>query len=177
MNAHGSNRRYSFDYLDACVFEGRDFVGIVGHQLDGLDAEVGADGGGQAIIARVDSKAKGFVCLDGVSTFVLQLVGAEFVDDADATAFFHFVDNEATTVAGDGREGKLKLLAAIAAQTMEDVSGEALGMDPQDRGRAGLQVSENDGHGFFPFVRMDPFEPVDSKLTKLGGEICFGGVN
>ncbi len=44
------------------------------------------------------------------------------------------VDEDSGAGVGDGGEGELELLAAIAAERVEDVAGEALGVDAEDGG-------------------------------------------
>ena len=70
---------------------------------------------------------------------VLELVGAQLVDEADAAAFLGEVEQHAATRGGDRGDGALQLLAAIAAEARQHVAGEAFGMEPHEHaaGRVG----------------------------------------
>ena len=69
---------------------------------------------------------------------------------------------------------------------MEDVAGEALGVDPDDGGSA-MDVAHDEGHGGFGAddggrdvvvagggVFNDAFEAEDAELPPAGGEVGFG---
>lgn len=170
-----SDDGHAFTDVDASLFEGGDLVGVVGHRPHTGDAEMAADGTGQAVIAEVDAKTKSFVGFNSVGALVLQLIGAQFVDDADTAAFFHFINDEPAAGLGDGGQGNLQLFAAIAAQAMEDVAGEALGVDPQE-GRGGKEVSEGDRDGLFPALFGLPFKAVYAKVAILGRKVCLRSV-
>ena len=43
--------------------------------------------GGDRKIARINGKAQSGICIDGVKSLILKRLGAQFVDQADATAF------------------------------------------------------------------------------------------
>ncbi len=61
---------------------------------------------------------------------LLQLVGAQLVQQADPPALLGHVEEHAQPLAFDEIERGRQLFAAIAAQRVEHVSGEALGMHP-----------------------------------------------
>src|SRR5262249_35429408 len=67
---------------------------------------------------------------DGVAALVLEFVGAELGHEADAAAFLLLIEKDSGTGLGDGGEGELELLAAVAAEGMEGIAGEALGGHP-----------------------------------------------
>ena len=162
---------------DSSAFEGRYLVRIIGHQTDGLNPEVAADCGGEPVIAGVYFEAQSLVCFDGIGTFVLQLIGAEFVDDANAPPFFHFVDNEAAANFANRLEGHFQLLPAIATQAVEDIAGKALGVDAQERRRGFVELTQGHRYGLFPLLTHAPLKSVDAEVAKLGWEIRIGGVN
>jgi hypothetical protein len=60
-----------------------------------------------------------------VEPLVLQLVGLDFLDDADAPAFLRQIDEHARALAADHVEGHVKLVAAVAAQRFQQVAREA----------------------------------------------------
>ena len=80
------------------------------------------------VVARVGGEAELEVRLDGVETLLLQLVRAQLVDQADAATLLRHVEQHAAALRLDLRERLLELLAAVAAQRVEDVAGQALGV-------------------------------------------------
>ena len=136
----------AFDDLDAGELESFDFFGVVGDEADGGDVELLEHLGGEFEDAAVGFVAKLEVGLDGVAAVVLEFVGAELCHEADTAAFLLLVEEDAGAGGGDGGEGELELLAAVAAERVEDVSGEALGVDADD-GRGGVDVTHDKGDG------------------------------
>ena len=60
--------------------------GIVGQQLDLGIAEIEQDVRGEVVVARLDRGADGDVGIDRVVALILQGVGPDLVDEADAAA-------------------------------------------------------------------------------------------
>src|ERR1700722_14004566 len=107
--------------------------GIVRHQAHGRDAEVDQHLGTDAVLAAVDREALLQVGVNGVMPFLLQLIGADFVAEADAAALVApQVDEDAASLLLNEIERGLQLGAAVAAQGAEDVAGQALGVDPDE---------------------------------------------
>src|SRR6185295_11505092 len=82
----------------------------------------------------VGGEAELQVGLDGVVALVLELVRLELLDQADAAAFLPDVEEDAALLAGDEGERGFHLLAALAAERVEDVAREAFGVDPDGDG-------------------------------------------
>ena len=144
------------------------------------------DGGGELEVAAVGFVAEFEVGFDGVEALVLELVGAELGHEADAAALLLLVEEDAGAGVGDGGHGELELLAAVAAEGVEDVAGEALGVDADD-GRRGVDVAHDQGYGGFGAdggggdvvvagsgVVDDALEAEDAELSPAGGEVGFG---
>ena len=73
------------------------------------------------------------VRLDRVHPVLLQLVRLQLVQQADAAAFLRDVEQRRRCPSPlDPRERHLELLAAVAAQRVEDVAGQALGVDADE---------------------------------------------
>ncbi len=127
---------------------------IIGHEPDGIQAHVTQNGSGKLIAAQIGLKAELLIGLDGIGALVLKLIGAKFVQKSDAAALLVFVDQQAAAFAGDGAQGQFELRAAIAAQTVEHVASETLGMDAHQGRIAGkLAHLQHDGFldaGFCP---------------------------
>lgn len=138
----------AFDDLDAGELESFDFFGVVGDEADGGDVELLEHLGGEFEDAAVGFVAEFEVGFDGVEALVLELVGAELGHESDAAALLLLVEEDAGAGLGDGGEGEFELLAAVAAERVEDVSGEALGVDADD-GRGGVDVAHDECDGGF----------------------------
>ena len=85
------------------------------------------------------------------------------------------VDQQAAAFGGDAVERDIQLRAAIAAQAVKDVAGEALRVDAHQRRlrrRSRSPIFEH--HGFFGAGACRAFETVDPKDAELGGKVRFG---
>jgi hypothetical protein len=74
------------DDLEAVAGDGVDLLGVVGEEAHLADAEVEEDLRAGAVLAEVGGQAELEVGLDGVGALVLEGVGLELVDQADAAA-------------------------------------------------------------------------------------------
>ena len=90
--------------------------------------EVDEDLRADAVVAQVGGQAELEVGVDGVEPLLLELVGLELVEQADAAPLLGEVEQHALALALDHRQRRLELLAAVAAQRVEDVAGQALGV-------------------------------------------------
>ena len=72
---------------------------------------------------------------------LLQLVRLELVEQADAAALLRHVEQDAALLALDLRQRVLELLAAVAAQRVEDVAGQALGVDADEHVLGAVDVA------------------------------------
>ena len=93
--------------------------------LEQLDAD--------AVIAAVGLVAQRQVGLDRVEALVLQVVGLDLLDQADAAAFLRQIDQHAGPFLADHLHGQVELVAAIAAQRGQQVAGEAGRVQPHQR--------------------------------------------
>ena len=93
-----------------------------------LEPEVDEDLRADAVVAQVGRQPELEVGVDGVEPAVLQLVGAQLVEQPDPAALLGEVEQHAAALALDLRQRRLELLAAVAAQRVEDVAGQALGV-------------------------------------------------
>ena len=84
----------------------------------------------QVVAAQVGTEAEMLVGLDRVVTLILQVVGADLVEQADAAAFLAQVEQHATAFVGNALERFLQLVAAIAAHREQCIASQALGMHP-----------------------------------------------
>ncbi len=182
----GDRRVDALGHLDACGFEGCHFFRVVGDEADGGDAEVLEDGSGKFKGAEVSGIAELVVGLDGVQALILQLVRAELGHEADATAFLLLVEEDARALVGDALEREVELIVAVATERVEDVAGEALGVDANDRrcrgpvGRGRVDVAHDEGDGGFQGLAggvawlRNAFEAEDAEGPPAGGEVGVG---
>jgi hypothetical protein len=161
---------------DAGGLEGSDLFGVVGDEADGGDVESLEDFGGELEAAVVGAEAELLIGFDGVEALVLELVGAELGHEADAAAFLVLVEEYAGALLGDEAEGKVELVVAVTTEGVKDVSGEALGVDADERGR-GLEVADGKGYGGVDALETcgggfgDGFKAEDAEVSPTGGEV------
>src|SRR5207253_10514384 len=97
---------------------------------DRREAEVGEDLVADPPLARVRRKAELEIRLDGVQPFVLlEFVCPQLVEQADAAALLRHVEEDSSFFGGDPPQREVELLAAVAAQRVEDVAGKTFGVD------------------------------------------------
>ena len=123
---------HALDDLEPVAVD-RDVLGrVVRHQAHLAHAEVAQDLAADAVVADVGREAELLVGRDGVVALVLQLVGLQLVDEADAAALLQEVEEHAAAGLDDLLHRELELLAAVAARRAEDVAGQALRVDAHE---------------------------------------------
>ena len=126
----------------AVALEPDDLARVVGQQADGREAEVGEDLRADAVVAQVGREAELEVGLDRVEALLLQLVGAELVEQADAAALLGEVEQDAATLRPSiCSQRLLELRAAVAAQRAEHVAGHALRVHADEHVLAAVDVA------------------------------------
>ena len=124
--------RHLLDDREAEALDPGDLLRVVREDADRRQAEVGEDLAADPVLAHVGREAELEVGLDGVEPVLLQLVRLQLVQEADAPALLRHVEEDAALLGGDARERQLELLAAVAAERVEDVAGQALGVDADE---------------------------------------------
>ena len=123
------------------------------------------------VLAKVGSEAELEIRFDGVIAFVLQGIGADLIDEADAAAFLTQVDEDAAAFFGDLAHGCGELLSAVAAQRPEAVTGETFRVDAAEDGRSVIDLPHGESDVVLAIHAVH--EAVDLKVAVLGRE--FGG--
>lgn len=160
----------AFGDLDAGLGEGGQLVRVVGHEADAGEAEVAENGGGHFEAAEVGLEAEGFIGFDSVGALVLESVGTELIHEPDAAAFLMFVDEEAAAFLLNVFEGGGELVAAVAAEAVKDVAGEALRVDAHQGRRAG-DIAHAEGKALLEAAVLEAaFEAVDSEVAEFTRE-------
>jgi hypothetical protein len=117
---------YALDDRQAVLPELPHLVGVVRHQAHLAHAQIEQDAGPGLVVPHVGGEPERVVRFDRVVAAVLQRVGPDLVEQADAAPLVEHVDQHARARLLDHRERRVELLAAIAALAAEDVSGQAL---------------------------------------------------
>ena len=128
---------------------------------------------GDAVVALVVTEAEGEVGIDRVEALVLQPVGPELVEQADAAPFLAQVQDHARLQLADVAQGRGQLVTAIAAQRAQRVTGEALAVEADRHVLLAEGVALDDGHVVLA-VAVVP-EADDVEEAELGGQVGDGG--
>src|SRR5271157_2138156 len=128
----GCNDRHLVDHgqVIAIIDKGVGLLGIVRQQANLGESQVFEDLQANAVVAQVGLIAQRDVGLHGIKPLVLQVVGANLFDKADAPALLRKVDQGPRALGPDHTQGHVKLVAAVAPQGIEEVSRETRGVQP-----------------------------------------------
>ena len=132
--AHRAVQTLDGDDVDAQLSQGRDLGRVVRQQDDLGRPEVVQDRRAGGVLPRVDGQPEGGLRIDGVGAGVLLGVGAQLVDEPDATALVTAEVDDDAALAADPRQRRLQLGSAVAAQRPERVAGQALGVQAGEDG-------------------------------------------
>src|SRR5207244_8181809 len=100
----------------------------VGQQADSAETELAEHFRCRQVNPLIGVKAQLLVGVERVETSILQPVGSQLVDEADAAPFLREVEQQPATCSRDRCDPAAQLVAAIAAQAGEQVAGKALRM-------------------------------------------------
>jgi len=135
--------------LNVELFHGVQLATIVGHELERPYAKVSEHGITHSVVAKVIGKSKLMVGFHGICAILLKCVGANFVDQAYASAFLSQIKQYASSLLGDALQGAFELCAAVATLTEERVSGQAFRVESCQYRFAIADVSQHHGQMFF----------------------------
>src|SRR5260370_13054203 len=127
--------------------------------------------GALLVLARIYRQSKALVGFDGVRSIVLQGVGANFVEDADAAAFLLLVDDRTAAFCFDHLHRAVKLRPAIALRGSKHVPRQALGMDAHQSRSIGSQLAFEERDELF--VAVKGAITRNPEITPLGREIRY----
>ena len=137
----GLHDRHYLRHLEAVAFEARALDGIVGDEAHLADPLVAQYLGADAVVALVGLEAQLEVGVDGVEALLLQVVGAQLVDEAYAAALLAHVGYQALALVLYHLHGAVQLLAAVALAAAEDVARGAARMHAHQHGLALLPLA------------------------------------
>ncbi len=133
------------DDLHPAGAECGELVRIVGQQADAADTQCPQHAGCDQEVALVSVPAQRAVGVQRIQPPILQRIGTELVDQPDASTLLCQIKQDAGPLGGHAADRSTQLLAAIAAQAAEQIAGEALGMDADQRGGNLLRFADDDG--------------------------------
>src|SRR5690242_7319212 len=136
--------RHALAYIDSRGRKRLDLLRIVGHQTDGIEADHRQHARGDAVQPLVAFEAEPLVRLDGVESLILQAIGAEFVDEADAAALLGEIKQDAAAGSRNRGQRFAKLRAAIATQRSQKVARETLRMEARENRTAARRIADDD---------------------------------
>src|SRR5690606_40421548 len=96
-----------------------DLGGVVGHEADRPDTQVLEDLGADAVLPEIGGETQGVVGLHRIQPLILEGVGPDLVEKADAPAFLAHVDEDAPALPLDVLEGRFQLGPAVAPEAPE----------------------------------------------------------
>ena len=157
----------------AVVNERVGLLRIVRQEPDPGKAQVLEDLKADAIVARVGAVTQGRVRLDGIEPLVLEIIGADLLDQADPPPLLGQVDECADPLGADHLQGHAELVAAVAPQRIEQVAREAGGVQPHQGRFDGAQVAHDDrdrlvARFVLHAIADDPAAPVNGGQVRLG---------
>ena len=101
------------------------------------------------VIPQIDRKTELLVCFNRVSALILERVGANLIDDADAATFLLLVDDRAPAFLLNHLHCPVKLAPAVAFDRAKDVAGQTLRMDANERWDIASHLSIKEDNKFF----------------------------
>ena len=103
-----------------------DLAGVIGKQRHRADAKRLQHRRRQTEITFIGLEAQPRIGIDGIEALVLQCIGPQLVEQADAAAFLlQIKQNTAARVGADRRQRRVQLRPAITFQTAEHITGQA----------------------------------------------------
>ena len=133
------------DHGDAEAGEAGDLLGIVGHQPHRLESQAAQHLRRRQIDPLIGVEAQLEIGLQRIGAAVLQAIGPELVDEADAAALLGQIEQQPAALARNLGDGALELVAAVAAQRPQQIAGEAGRMQARQHRAAMLRLADHDG--------------------------------
>ena len=119
---------------DAVALKRRDFIRVVGHQPHRAETQLAQHFRSREVHTLVGVEAELLIRVERVEPGILQLIGPELVDEADAPALLRQIEQHAVARSRDRGDRAAQLVTAIAAQAGEQIAGKTLRMQShQDR--------------------------------------------
>ena len=165
-------KRHALADLNPAVSQSTDFVRIVGHQANAIEAEIEQNLRALFVATQVNAEPESLICLDSIGAIVLESIGTNLIDDADAATLLLLVDDRAATFLGDQLECCGELLPAVAFDGAENVAGHALRMYTCERRYARFESPTRQYDEVF--VGNERAVTDDSKIPVFSGQSRLG---
>jgi len=166
--------RHALDDRDTGCTQRRDLGGIIGEQSYALDPQPSQDGRTLVVGSLVGTKAESKIRLHRIEPLILKLVGANLIEQSDASALLWLIDDQATPLLFDQLHGAPKLPSTIALDRMKDITGQALRVNADEAGRSCPDVPLDENH--VCLTRLNDSKSDHAELTDLGRKPGFGNL-
>jgi hypothetical protein len=138
--------------FDACLLQCIHFLRVICHQAETIHSEVPQHFDAKCVVSKIGFKSKVVIGLHGVHASVLELIGSQFVDQSNSTAFLQLINQYPVSFPSDGFQGEFQLVAAIATAGFENVTCQALGVNSNQRSVAFSRGSHDESKHFIGMV-------------------------
>src|SRR5437016_4393102 len=172
----GNFDRDTLGDVQPVAFEADDLLGVVGQELQVLDPQVDQDLSSDAVITQIGVESGRDVGLDRVLALILELVRAHLVEEPDPTPLLPHVHEDPAPLGLDPAEGLVELEATVAPARVEDVPGQALGVDADEHRRvAGHRAHhQRERHAAVDRGVVGAHERVDERADRDGTVVGRG---
>ena len=92
------------------------------------------------------------VRIERIQATILHLIGPQLARQANPPAFLRQIQHHPRALRGDPGQGSAQLRPAITAQAAQQIAGEALGMQPDQRCLHPVRLADDDGQVLDPGV-------------------------
>ena len=127
-----------------------------------------------SVVAKVGPMPQREVGLYRVQPLVLKVVRPDLLDQADTPSFLGKIDESPGPLPADHSQRHVKLVAAITAEGVEQVAGEARRVEPDQWGFDRLQVPHHEGDRLVARFVLDAIGD-DPSLAVAGRQVGLGG--
>ena len=133
-----------FHDFQPVTFKTNDLFRVVGQEPDFPDAEVVEDLGTHSVVAQVGGETELLIGFNRVEAPLLEFVGVNLRPEANAPPFLPKVE-ENPVILRNPLKRSVELASAVAAPGTEDISRETFGVDPDEGGLFGIDLSPGQG--------------------------------
>ena len=168
----GDFERQPLGDRQAVPFDPHQLARVVAEQTHRADAQLAQDLDTHSVIALIRFEAEPLVGLDRVEALVLELVRANLVREPDAAAFLIQIQQDAAAFLGDPLHGRIELGAAVTADRVQSVAGQARRVDADEDVRAVLDIAANERDVRLVIDLI--LERVDAEIAILGRHLRRG---
>ena len=121
--AVGSHLKWHvFNHFKTIALKSHTLYRVIGHQAHLGYSQYAQDVSAHAVVTFIGFKAQVDVGINGVIAVLLQLIGFDFVHQADASTFLIHIHEDAFAFFLYHLHGKVQLFAALATHRAEDVA-------------------------------------------------------